>query len=205
MLDEFDTMLRRARANNADRRDWPCVACGAAVIDDVTASVLVVPGFAGTLGGALALVMMAVAVIDARDFIIPDKLVLVALALGCLDAWMVQSEAAAPAALLVAVVRGVGVAVAFWILREAYVRLRGREGIGLGDIKLAAVAGVWLDLPAVALAIEIAALAALTIVLIRALRGRRVTGKTPIPFGLFFAPAIWIGWLLERSILQAAF
>jgi leader peptidase (prepilin peptidase)/N-methyltransferase len=85
------------------------------------------------------------------------------------------------------------------------VRLRGREGIGLGDIKLAAVAGVWLDLPAVALAIEIAALAALTIVLIRALRGRRVTGKTPIPFGLFFAPAIWIGWLLERSILQATF
>jgi len=195
----------RVRMTLADWRGWQYAACGAAVIVAVAASVLVVPGFAGALGGVLALVMMAVALIDARTFIIPDKLVVVALALGCLDAWMVQSEAAAPAALLVAVLRGLGVAVAFWLLREAYVRLRGREGIGLGDIKLAAVAGVWLDLPAVALAIEIAALAALTIVLIRALRGRRVTGKTPMPFGLFFAPAIWIGWLLERSILQAAF
>src|SRR5260221_2244294 len=138
----------RVRMTLTDRRGWEYAACGAAVIVAVAASVLVVPGFAGALGGVLALVMMAVAVIDARNFVIPDKLVLAALALGCLDAWMVQSEAAAPAALLVAVVRGVGVAVAFWILREAYVRLRGREGIGLGDIKLAAVAGGWLEFPA---------------------------------------------------------
>jgi leader peptidase (prepilin peptidase) / N-methyltransferase len=195
----------RVRMTLADWHGWQYAACGATIIGAVAASVLVVPGFAGVLGGVFALVMMGVAVIDARNFIIPDKLVLAALALGCLDAWMVQSGAAAPAALLVAVLRGLGVAVAFWLLREAYVRLRGREGIGLGDIKLAAVAGVWLDLPAIALAVEIAALAALTIVLIRALRGRRVTGKTPMPFGLFLAPAIWIGWLLERSILQAAF
>jgi leader peptidase (prepilin peptidase)/N-methyltransferase len=189
----------------ADRRGWQYAACGAAVIVAVAASVLVVPGFAGVLGGALALVMIAIAVIDARNFIIPNKLVLAALALGCLDAWMAQSGASAPVALLVAVLRGLGVAVAFWILRAGYVRLRGREGIGLGDIKLAGVAGIWLDLLAIALAIEIAALAALAVVLLRALRGRRVTGTTPVPFGLFFAPAIWICWLLERSILQAAF
>ena len=205
MLDEFDMMLRRARANNADRRDWQYVACGAAVIAAVTASVLVVPGFAGTLGGALALLMMAIAVIDARSFIIPDPLVLAALALGCLDAWMMQSGTSAPLALLVAVLRGLGVAAAFWALRAAYVHLRGRQGIGLGDVKLAAVAGIWLDFFAIVLAIEIAALAALTIALTRALRGRPVSGKTAMPFGLFFAPAIWACWLLERSILQASF
>ena len=158
------------------------------------------PGLAGVLGAALAVTMIAIAIIDARRFIIPDKLVLAALALGFVDAWLAQSEVSAPAALVVAALRGFGLAIAFWILRAAYLRLRGQEGIGLGDVKLAAVAGVWLDLLAISWAIEIAALAALTVVLIRARRGRRVTGKTPVPFGLFFAPAIWIGWLLERGL-----
>jgi leader peptidase (prepilin peptidase)/N-methyltransferase len=205
MLENSTRMLTRARANHAVRRDWQYVACGAAVIVAVTASVLVVPGFAGILGAALALMMMAVAVIDARSFIIPDRLVLAALALGCLDAWMIQSATSAPLGLLLAVLRGLGVTAAFWTLRAAYVRLRGREGIGLGDVKLAAVAGIWLDFFAIVLAIEIAALAALTIALTRALRGRRVTGATAMPFGLFFAPDIWACWLLERSILQASF
>ena len=180
-------------------------AFGAAAIAAVAASVLAVPGLAGVLGAALAVTMLSIAVIDARRFIIPDKLVLAALALGLFDAWLVQSEGSAAAALFAAALRGVGLAVAFWILRAVYLRLRGQEGIGLGDVKLAAVAGLWLDLAAIALAIEIAALAALTVVLIHALRGRRVTGKTPVPFGLFFAPAIWIAWLLERSVLAPAF
>jgi leader peptidase (prepilin peptidase)/N-methyltransferase len=163
------------------------------------------PALAGLLGAALAVTMIAIAVIDARRSIIPDKLVLTALALGCVDAWMVQSDASNFAALFTAALRGLGLAIAFWLLRAAYLRLRGQEGIGLGDVKLAAVAGVWLDLLAISLAVEIAALAALTVMLIRALRGRRVTGKTPVPFGLFFAPAIWIAWLLERSIFAAVF
>jgi leader peptidase (prepilin peptidase)/N-methyltransferase len=197
--------LGRLRMTDRDLRIWKYAAFGAAVIGVAVASVLSVAGPAGVLGGGLAVTMLAIAVIDARRFIIPDKLVLAALALGLLDAWLVQSDGSAPAALLVAALRGLGLAVAFWILRAAYLRLRGQEGIGLGDVKLAAVAGVWLALLAIALAIEIAALAALTVVLIRALRGKRVTGKTPVPFGLFFAPAIWIAWLLERSILQMAF
>jgi leader peptidase (prepilin peptidase) / N-methyltransferase len=196
--------LGRLRMTEQVHHIWHYAALGAAVIAAVAASLLAVPGFAGVLGGALAVTMIAIAVIDARKFIIPDNLVLAVLALGFLDAWMVQSEASAPAALLAAALRGLGLAIAFWILRAAYLRLRGQEGIGLGDVKLAAVAGVWLDLLAISLAIEIAALAALTVVLIRALRGKRVTGKTPVPFGLFFAPSIWIAWLLERSILAAA-
>ena len=67
------------------------------------------------------------------------------------------------------------------------------------------MAGVWLDWLAITFAVEIAALAALAAIALRALRGRRVTGKTPVPFGLFFAPAIWLAWLLQRSVLQAAF
>ena len=64
-------------------------------------------------------------------------------------------------ALADAALRGAVLAFAFLSLLILYRRLRGRDGIGLGDVKLAGVAGVWLDwwvLPGV---IEIAALAAL--------------------------------------------
>jgi leader peptidase (prepilin peptidase)/N-methyltransferase len=49
-----------------------------------------------------------------------------------------------------------------------------------------------------AVAIEIAAVSALTSVLIGVLGGRSFTRTTRLPFGLFFAPAIWVAWLLAE-------
>jgi leader peptidase (prepilin peptidase)/N-methyltransferase len=70
--------------------------------------------------------------------------------------------------------------------------------MGLGDVKLAAVAGVWLDsgdLPAV----DIAALSALASALVGRLRGSEWSLAAKLPFGAFFAPAIWICWLLAAG------
>ena len=94
------------------------------------------------------------------------------------------------------------VALAFLAFRVAYRRIRGREGLGLGDIKLAAVAGAWLGWALAGLAVDIAALSALGAVLIRALRGQRIAATTRIPFALFFGPAIWLAWLLETLSLR---
>jgi leader peptidase (prepilin peptidase)/N-methyltransferase len=163
--------------------------------------VLAAPGILGVLGGSLAILMIAIAVADARHFIIPDLLVLAALGLGLLQAFIVQSEGF-PAAMISPALRGLALALAFWSLRKAYMWLRGREGIGLGDVKLAAVAGMWLDWLPIAFAVEIAALAALAMVAILAMRGQPITGKTRVPFGCFFAPAIWLGWLLDVCVLQ---
>jgi leader peptidase (prepilin peptidase) / N-methyltransferase len=88
--------------------------------------------------------MLAIAISDARRFIIPDPLVLAALGLGLLQALLVPFEDNF-AALAGSILRGLLLALAFWGLRKLYKRLRGREGIGFGDVKLAAVAGVWLD------------------------------------------------------------
>jgi leader peptidase (prepilin peptidase) / N-methyltransferase len=164
----------------------------------------VAPGLLGVLGAGLAILMIAITVSDARHFIIPDPLVVAALGLGLLQALLVPSEDV-PAALAGSVLRGLVLALAFWCLRKAYKLFRGREGIGFGDVKLAAVAGVWLDWTAITCAVEIAALTALVTIAVLAKRGMVITGKTRMPFGCFFAPTIWLSWLVDLSVLQPLF
>jgi leader peptidase (prepilin peptidase)/N-methyltransferase len=84
------------------------------------------------------------------------------------------------------------------LLMQLYRRWRGRDGLGLGDIKLAAVGGAWLDFTAMAVVIELAALSAISAYAANAaLRRKPLRATAFLPFGLFLAPAIWIGWLGE--------
>ena len=77
----------------------------------------------------------------------------------------------------------------------------GGDGLGLGDIKLAAVAGAWLGLVTVFAVIELAALSALGAYFVSGyLRNRPPRATALLPFGLFLAPAIWIGWLVEAML-----
>ena len=197
MLARWSILLSRRLATARTFEDVTIVIAGAA---GIAASVLLLPDARGVAGGGLALLMIAIAVVDARRFIIPDELTIAALALGFVHAALLDTDAIMPS-LATAALRGAVLALAFWGLRIAYGRLRGREGIGLGDVKLAGVAGVWLDWATMPVAVEIAALAALAVYAVRRFRGGRSVRRTiRLPFGLFFAPAIWIGWLLE-SIL----
>src|SRR5258705_7815098 len=101
-------------------------------------SVVAVPGPLGFLGGGLALLMLAIAVIDARRFIIPDGLSVAALVLALAHAAVQAPDAIVPAALH-ALIRAVALALVLLIFRSAYAYLRGRQGLGLGDVKLAGV------------------------------------------------------------------
>jgi leader peptidase (prepilin peptidase) / N-methyltransferase len=178
---------------------WEGGAWSAAALGAITVSIIVAPGWPGVLGGALAIVMIAIAAIDARRFVIPDILVVSGLALGFVAASMVQAGQWA-SELADAALRGAVLALLLFGFREAYRRIRGRDGLGLGDVKLAAVAGVWLGWTEVAIAIDLAALSALAVVLLLATRGQQITGTTRVPFGLFFAPAIWFAWLFQVLI-----
>src|SRR5215469_16578696 len=133
---------------------------GAALSVGIVASLVLVPDSRGAWGAGLAVLMVAIAAVDARRFIIPDELTAAALALGLAYAAVADAEMWAQA-LAWAVLRGVAPALAFFGVRVGYRRWRGREGIGLGDVKLAAVAGVWLDWPTIPVAIELAAVAAI--------------------------------------------
>lgn len=159
-------------------------------------SLVAEPGYPGLFGAALGLLMLAIAIIDACFFIIPDALNAAAFTLGLVAAAATSSggivEPIATAAL-----RGIALSLLFLGLRDAYWRLRRRQGIGLGDVKLAAVAGAWLDWTLIPVAIEIAALGALTGYFASRLFLRRpLSPVAKLPFGLFFAPAIWLCWLI---------
>jgi leader peptidase (prepilin peptidase)/N-methyltransferase len=166
----------------------------------VTVSILAAPGLRGMLGAGLALVAIAIAVIDARYFIIPNELSAAGFALALANA-AVTAPLGVWEAIGVACLRGAALGLLFYGLRTLYRRLRGREGIGLGDVKLAAVAGAWLDWLTMPIAVEIAALAALAAIGIRHYAGGRpLDAALKFPFGLFLAPSIWLGWLLEVTL-----
>ena len=166
------------------------------------ASHVAAPGFSGIFGAALGLLMIAIAVADSRAYIIPDRLTLAAFLLG-LAATVNEGLANMPENIALALLRGFVLALAFFALRDIYARLRHRQGIGLGDVKLAAAAGAWLEWPLIPAALEIAALAALIAYGARQMLLRRpVQATAKLPFGLFFAPAIWLCWLFSALSLQ---
>jgi leader peptidase (prepilin peptidase) / N-methyltransferase len=174
---------------------------GAAALIGVVASFALVPDARGVWGAGLAVLMVAIAAIDARRFIIPDELTVSAIALGLAYA-AVQDPGTWPQAVAWSLLRGAAPAAVFFAVRAGYRQWRGREGIGLGDVKLAAVAGVWLDWPTIPVAVEIATVAALATYLVMYVGFRRAVRRTTrMPFGLFLAPAIWLAWIGETMLL----
>lgn len=187
----------------ADWRGRPLAALAAviAALAACAASVIAAPGVPGYFGAGLALIMIAIAVIDARFFIIPNELSAFAFALALVNA-AVLAPADMWSAIGFALIRAAVLGLLFLGLRALYRRVRGREGLGLGDVKLAGVAGAWLDWMSAPIAIEIAALSAIAVFALRTYAGGRTLDvAAKFPFGLFLAPSIWLGWLIEVTLL----
>ena len=168
-----------------------------ALLVGVFASLVTAPGAEGICGAFLAALMLAIAANDARHYLIPNELTGAAFALALLRATAFVPDVGVEA-LLWPVARAAAVALPLLLLMALYRRWRGRDGLGLGDVKLAAVCAAWLDLATVVAVIELAALLAIgAYVAHAALRRKPLRGTAFLPFGLFLAPTIWIGWLGE--------
>lgn len=172
-------------------------ALAIALLLGVLASLVTAPGAEGLYGALLAALMLAIAANDARHYRIPNELTGAAFALALLRAGALVPDLGAEA-LLWPLTRAAASALPLLLLMALYRRWRGRDGLGLGDVKLAAVGGAWLDLATVVAVIELAALLAIGAYSANAaLRRKPLRGTAFLPFGLFLAPAIWIGWLGE--------
>jgi leader peptidase (prepilin peptidase) / N-methyltransferase len=176
---------------------WQKVFVGLVAVAAVIVSMLSAPGLIGILAACFALVMLAIAITDWCSFIIPNWLNACGLCLAIMHA-AVQEPAAILLAAASATMRGGALALVFLAIRYGYAQLRGRQGLGLGDVKLALVAGAWLEWPMIPVAIELAVFAALSAYALQQIAsGRSISATSRMPFGLFFGPAIWISWVLE--------
>lgn len=166
----------------------------------VATSLAAAPGPDGLLGAFLGALMLAIAASDFRRYIIPNELTAAAAALALLRAGTLGPEAGWEAVLWAAA-RALAVTLPLLALMAGYRWWRGRDGLGLGDVKLAGVAGAWLGFVALFAVVELAALSAIgAYVVTGAIHRRPLKSTAFLPFGLFLAPAIWFGWLAEALL-----
>ncbi len=78
-----------------------------------------------------------------------------------------------------------------WIVAEGYFRLRGHEGMGLGDVKMMAMAGAFLGLKRTLLTILLGSLLGSVSGLALHSNLSQRTGSTNCRSGRFSAPARW--------------
>jgi leader peptidase (prepilin peptidase) / N-methyltransferase len=140
----------------------------------------------------LCLLSGVLALIDIRRGIIPDWLNLTIAGLGLSKAviaggWLAGLEAAC---------EGAAIAAICWLLRRLYFALRKIQGLGLGDVKFLAAAGIWIGIAGLPMLLLVAALTALASAGFMQLAGRQMTRQTSISFGPFLA----LGLLLTLAI-----
>lgn len=134
--------------------------------------------------------LLALGWIDWRHTILPDVLTLPLIPIGLAIGESLEPENL-PDLLL-------GVAVGFvglWLLAWIYRRMRGREGLGLGDAKLFAAAGAWVGVGGLPTTMAGAALGGLAAAGAMMAAGRRLDRHTALPFGPFLAAATWLVWM----------
>ncbi len=131
----------------------------------------------------LCVLGVVLTLIDIRHGIIPDWLNASIAGLGLFRAVLSDGAIAGVTALCEALIVGL----IFWLLRRLYFRLRHTQGLGLGDVKFLAAAGIWTGLAGLPFLLLLAASMALAAAGFLHLADGRLTARTSIPFGPFLA------------------
>jgi len=160
------------------------------------------PGPAGLAGALFGWLLLALMALDLDHFWLPDRLTLPLLALGLL------LGNGTPAQRIAGAVLGGG---GFLLLALGYRRLRGRDGLGLGDAKLMAGLGAWLSPAMIGPLLLLSALAGLLFAAVRAQRSKEAAGQgaeaeseaggamiQKVPFGACLALAAFPLWIVEQ-------
>jgi len=140
------------------------------------------PGPAAGSAAAFSLFLLAIAWIDAEHRLIPDELSAGLLAFGL---WARGLSAEGLAVGLAGALLGFE---GFWVVASGYRRIRGIDGLGGGDVKLAAGLGAFLGPPGLLLTVLIASTTGSLAGLWLIVRGRG-HARTALPFGSYLAAA----------------
>lgn len=175
---------------------YPLMEIGALLV--AVSAALLFSGWLLWVSCGLGWTLLAIAAIDYRHMILPDELTLPLIPGGLGVAYLLEPSGIAGHAL------GAGAGfLAFYALAWLYRRLRGREGLGMGDAKLLAASGAWVSISGLASVVFLGAAVALLVVLGAICVGWRVSAYDPIPFGSYLCLGTWLVWLTGPLLLPA--
>ncbi len=136
--------------------------------------------------------LIAIAIIDTRRMIIPDRLTLVVAIAAALQ--LINSDVV----LLAEHVFGAVFAfVLFEGTRQFMTHLLQREAMGFGDVKLISAGGLWIGVLILPYAILFACFGAVIAILLRVLIGGRDYWRETLPFGPFIVCGLIAGRILS--------
>jgi leader peptidase (prepilin peptidase)/N-methyltransferase len=171
----------------------------AAVLAAAIISFALLPPTPALFSALLAGLAIWIAMVDLEHLIIPDLANAAMAALGLLLVVIETPDGARMEWISDALMRSIVGGGLLFLVRFGFARLTGKEGLGLGDVKLMAAGATFLSWVSLPYSIVLAAVAAMMVIALRAIRhGAWLNRETEIPFGAFLAPAIWVAFLLER-------
>lgn len=159
-------------------------------------------GWSWEMAAALALFfpLLALAVIDAETGYLPDALTLPLLVVGL----AVSAIGIGPSLLDAVLGAGIG-GLGMGLLAFSYRKLRGREGLGGGDVKLVAAGGAWCGAAALPFILLAGSLLGLVFAAAAMAAGRKDGGmQAEIRFGPFLAAAIAAVYAVGPPLMVAS-
>ena len=143
---------------------------------------------------AFACALIVLFAIDLRHRVLPNAITLPGIVTGFAASWFLPPGWMSS---LIGIVGGGGFLLA---IGEGYYRVRGQEGLGMGDVKMLAMIGAFLGWPLMVLTLVFASFAG-SIVGVTLIVSGRGGLQTTLPFGTFLALGALVSAAVGDSIL----
>ena len=194
LIPVFSWLAQRGRCSHCSERisrSYTLIECAALLVAVWAVWVMTLAsGWLLAASCGLGWTLLALSVIDGRHYILPDLLTLPLCAAGLIVTLASSQDQFTNH--LTASVAGFAILA---LVNCLYLRIRGRDGLGLGDAKLLAAGGAWVGLSGLSGIVMIASFTGLAWALVQACRTRQISAQTRVAFGPFLALGIWIIWL----------
>jgi leader peptidase (prepilin peptidase) / N-methyltransferase len=142
----------------------------------------------------LAGILLALAIADFHRMILPNRLNLLLAAAGASQSIIAGQPGVIDAA-LGAFVGGA----CLMMVAALFRRYRGVDGLGRGDLKLVAAAGIWTGWQGIPVMLLVASVSALAFVAIRVMWNREFDSNARMPFGPFLGAGAFFAWLAAAT------
>jgi leader peptidase (prepilin peptidase) / N-methyltransferase len=151
-------------------------------------------GLAAVASLILLFQLLIVCWIDMRHLMIPNWLNLSLAVTG-----LTVSTQLLGVPFYLAFIQGVVVFGVFWLLSYGYFQLRGRQGLGGGDVKFIAAASFWVGIVGLPWTILIASISGLALVVILHLMGHGTAANQRLAFGPHLALGLFGTWMFRDT------